>query len=153
MNNPLQLLLENKDFDGFLNACTDQNLNPLNVRLDGINMFSAIVVCNAKSADKIALFEKALAKFPDSQIMQNCIEEKMSVTLDPKHPPKDVKAIPFIMGVLYISEAEILLEGLLKLGVAISSEDMTNIKNTLLEHFGASKLRIEHFFDDLDRLN
>lgn len=150
-HNPLTCILEKKDFAGFLKACNEQNVNPLDVRLDGINMFSAIVICNAKSAEKIALFEKALAQFPDTQVMQACLEEKMSVTLDPRQPPKEVLAIPFIMSVLYISEAEVLLEGLLKLGVYIPANIMSDIKNTLLDHFGGSKLRIEHFFEDLGR--
>mgnify|MGYP004448117671 CR=1 FL=1 len=151
MNNPLLILLEKTDFNGFLEACKNENLDPLTVRLDGINMFTAIIVCNAKSAEKISIMEKALQVFPDKQIMHALLNEKMSVTLDPRKSPEEVLAIPFILSHLYISECETLLEGLIKLGVEIPATTREEIKNVLLENFGCSKIRIERFFEDLGK--
>ncbi len=149
MNNPLELLLAAKNLSGFLEACKNDNVDPLTVRLDGINMFSAIIVCNAKSAEKIALLESVLKIYPDRNIMQKMLNEKMLVTLDPRKPSEEVLAIPFILSHLYISECEVLLEGLLKIGVEIPGRELDEIKNVLLENFGCSRIRIERFFEEL----
>ncbi len=149
MNSPLLALLEKADLEGFWAQCQDQGVHPLEVRMDGINMFSGIIVCNTDAETKIKLLQKALAKYPDTQVMQKLIDEKMSVTDDPRQPAQLVQAIPFMVSHQRLSECEVLLEGVTRLGVYIPDDVKHDMQSVLLEHFGCSKLRIERFFEEL----
>jgi len=126
-----------------------QGVHPLEVRMDGINMFSGIVVCNTDAATKIQMLRKALSRYPNTEVMQTCIDEKMSVTDDPRRPAQLVEAIPYMVSHQRLSECEVLLEGVKKLGVYIRDAVKRDMESLLLERFGCSRLRIQRFFEEL----
>ncbi|MGP1455799.1 MAG: hypothetical protein ACTTJ7_08625 [Treponema sp.] len=150
MNNPLWLLLEKADFVGFQKALEETQKQALDIRLDGVNLFTAIILCNAPVNQKLTLFAAAKRQYlTEHDDMHPYIDEELEAMTPAMKAPVKCKAIPFMCRHLPLMDIETLLTGLKQEGVILSEEDKAAIKDHALAHNAFSVDRINRFFEDI----
>lgn len=150
MNNPLVLILEKADFTGFQQELEKTQSSALDIRLDGINLFTAIILCNAPIDTKLKLFTAAKRQYlADHDDIQQYIDEKLEAMTPAMKEPIRCKAIPFMCRHLHFMDIETLLTGLKQERVILSKEDKAAIKDHALAHNQFSADRINRFFEKL----
>ena len=63
MSNPLVFILEKADLAGFQKGLEETQQSALDIRLDGANLFTAIILCNAPVDTKLKLFSAAKRQY------------------------------------------------------------------------------------------
>jgi len=149
MRNPLWLLLEKADLAGFQKALKETHEQALDIRLDGVNLFTAIILCNAPVDQKLTLFAAAKRRYlAEHDDIQPYIDEELEAMTPAMKAPVKCKAIPFMCQHLPLMDIETLITGLKQEGVILSEEDKTAIKDHALTHNTFSADRINRFFED-----
>ncbi|MGP1576804.1 MAG: hypothetical protein ACTTH7_04850 [Treponema sp.] len=150
MSNPLIVLLEKADLTGFQQELEERQQSALDIRLDGVNLFTAIILCNAPVDTKLKLFSAAKRQYlTEHDDIQRYIEEELEAMTPDMKEPIICKAIPFMCQHLPLMDIETLLTGLKQEGVTVSEEDKTVIKEHTLAHNQFSVDRINRFFEKL----
>jgi len=150
MNNPLVFILEKADLAGFQKELEKTHENALDIRLDGVNLFTAIILCNAPVDTKLKLFSAAKRQYlTDHDDIQQYIDEELDAMTPGMKEPIRCKAIPFICRYLQLMDIETLLTGLKQEGIMLSEEDTETIKTHALEHNQFAQRRITDFFEQL----
>ena len=133
--NPLILILEKADLQGFQEKIQETGVQALDIRLDGINVFTAIITCNAPVHKKLELFAAAKKRYlKENDSIQQYVDEEFEATTPDIKEPIICQAIPFICRYLTLLDIETLLMGLKQEGVIISEEDKKVIKEHALAH-------------------
>ena len=150
MSNPLMLLLEKADLAGFQKELEKTREKALDIRLDGVNLFTAIILCNAPVDTKLKLFSAAKRQYlTEHDDIQQYIDEELEAMTPGMKEPVICKAIPFMCRHLPLMDIETLLTGLKQEGVVLSETDKENIKTHVLEHNQFAQRRIKDFFEQL----
>ena len=150
MTNPLIVLLEKADLAGFQKEVEEQHKSALDIRLDGINVFTAVILCNAPVDTKLKLFSAAKRQYlTEHDDIQPYIDEELEAMSPGMKEPVICKAIPFMCRHLPLMDIETLLTGLKREGITLAEEDKTVIKDHALVHNQFSADRINHFFETL----
>ena len=150
MSNPLVFILEKADLAGFQKELEKTQQSALDIRLDGVNLFTAIILCNASVDTKLKLFTAAKRQYlTEHDDIQRYIDEKLEAMTPGMKEPIICKAIPFMCRHLPLMDIETLLTGLKQEGVVLSEEDKGNIKMQVLEHNQFAQRRIKDFFEQL----
>ena len=150
MSNPLVFILEKADLAGFQKELEKTQQSALDIRLDGVNLFTAIILCNAPVDTKLKLFTAAKRQYlTEHDDIQRYIDEKLEAMTPGMKEPITCKAIPFMCQHLPLMDIETLLTGLKQEGVVLSEEDKENIKMQVLEHNQFAQRRIKDFFEQL----
>ena len=150
MSNPLVFILEKADLAGFQKELEKTQQSALDIRLDGVNLFTAIILCNASADTKLKLFTAAKRRYlTEHDDIQRYIDEKLEAMTPGMKEPITCKAIPFMCQHLPLMDIETLLTGLKQEGVVLSEEDKENIKMQVLEHNQFAQRRIKDFFEQL----
>ena len=150
MSNPLMLLLEKADLAGFQKELEKTREKALDIRLDGVNLFTAIILCNAPVDTKLKLFSAAKRQYlTEHDDIQQYIDEELEAMTPAMKEPIVCKAIPFMCRHLHLMDIETLLTGLKQEGVGLSEADKESIKTHVLEHNQFAQRRIKDFFEQL----
>ena len=150
MSNPLIVLLEKADLAGFQKELKETQQSALDIRLDGVNLFTAIILCNASVDTKLKLFSAAKRQYlTEHDDIQRYIDEELEAMTPGMKEPVICKAIPFMCRHLPFMDIETLLTGLKQEGVVLSETDKENIKMQVLEHNQFAQKRIKDFFEQL----
>jgi len=150
MSNPLVFILEKADLAGFQKAVEKTQTSALDIRLDGVNLFTAIILCNAPVDTKLKLFSAAKRQYlTEHDDIQRYIEEELEAITPGMKEPIICKAIPFMCRHLHLIDIETLLTGLKQEGIILSEEDKAIIKDHALAHNQFSADRINRFFEKL----
>ena len=150
MSNPLVFILEKADLAEFQKELEKTQQSALDIRLDGVNLFTAIILCNAPVDTKLKLFTAAkrryLTKHDD---IQQYVDEELEAMTPAMKEPIVCKAIPFMCRHLPFMDIETLLTGLKQEGVVLSEEDKAVIKDHAVAHNQFAQKRIKDFFEQL----
>ena len=150
MSNPLILLLEKADLAEFQKELEKTREKALDIRLDGVNLFTAIILCNAPVDTKLKLFSAAKQQYlTEHDDIQQYIDEELEAMTPGMKEPVICKAIPFMCRHLPLMDIETLLTGLKQEGIILSETDKENIKMQVLEHNQFAQKRIKDFFEQL----
>jgi hypothetical protein len=150
MSNPLIFILEKADLAGFQKAVEKTQTSAVDIRLDGVNLFTAIILCNAPVDTKLKLFSAAKRQYlTEHDDIQRYIEEELEAMTPGMKEPIICKAIPFMCRHLHLIDIETLLTGLKQEGIILSAEDKAAIKDYALAHNQFSADRINRFFEKL----
>ena len=150
MSNPLIVLLEKADLAGFQKELKETQQSALDIRLDGVNLFTAIILCNASVDTKLKLFSAAKRQYlTEHDDIQRYIDEELEAMTPGMKEPVICKAIPFMCRHLPFMDIETLLTGLKREGIILSETDKENIKMQVLEHNQFAQRRIKDFFEQL----
>ncbi|UTC47628.1 hypothetical protein [Treponema vincentii] len=150
MSNPLVFILEKADLAGFQKELEKTQQSALDIRLDGVNLFTAIILCNAPVDTKLKLFTAAKRQYlTEHDDIQRYIDEELEAMTPGMKEPVICKAILFMCRHLPLMDIETLLTGLKQEGVVLSEEDKENIKMQVLEHNQFAQRRIKDFFEQL----
>ena len=150
MSNPLIFILEKADLAGFQKAVEKTQTSAVDIRLDGVNLFTAIILCNAPVDTKLKLFSAAKRQYlTEHDDIQRYIEEELEAMTPGMKEPIICKAIPFMCRHLHLIDIETLLTGLKQEGIILSAEDKAAIKDHALAHNQFSADRINRFFEKL----
>ena len=150
MSNPLILLLEKADLAEFQKELEKTREKALDIRLDGVNLFTAIILCNAPVDTKLKLFSAAKQQYlTEHDDIQQYIDEELEAMTPGMKEPVICKAIPFMCRHLPLMDIETLLTGLKQEGIILSETDKENIKMQVLEHNQFAQRRIKDFFEQL----
>ena len=150
MSNPLIVLLEKADLAGFQKELEETQQSALDIRLDGVNLFTAIILCNASVDTKLKLFSVAKRQYlTEHDDIQRYIDEELEAMTPGMKEPVICKAIPFMCQHLPFMDIETLLTGLKREGITLAEEDKTVIKDHALAHNQFAQKRIKDFFEQL----
>ena len=150
MSNPLIFILGKADLAGFQKAVEKTQTSAVDIRLDGVNLFTAIILCNAPIDTKLKLFSAAKRQYlTEHDDIQRYIEEELEAMTPGMKEPIICKAIPFMCRHLHLIDIETLLTGLKQEGIILSAEDKAAIKDHALAHNQFSADRINRFFEKL----
>ena len=150
MSNPLIVLLEKADLAGFQEELEETQQSALDIRLDGVNLFTAIILCNASVDTKLKLFSAAKRQYlTEYDDIQRYIDEELEAMTPGMKEPVICKAIPFMCRHLPFMDIETLLTGLKREGITLAEEDKTVIKDHALAHNQFAQKRIKDFFEQL----
>ena len=150
MSNPLVFILEKADLAEFQKALEKTQQSALDIRLDGVNLFTAIILCNASVDTKLKLFTAAKRQYlTEHDDIQRYIDEKLEAMTPGMKEPIICKAIPFMCRHLPLMDIETLLTGLKREGVVLSEEDKAVIKDHAVAHNQFAQKRIKDFFEQL----
>ena len=150
MSNPLIVLLEKADLAGFQKELKETQQSALDIRLDGVNLFTAIILCNASVDTKLKLFSAAKRQYlTEHDDIQRYIDEELEAMTPGMKEPVICKAIPFMCRHLPFMDIETLLTGLKREGITLAEEDKTVIKDHALAHNQFAQKRIKDFFEKL----
>ena len=150
MSNPLIVLLEKADLAGFQKELKETQQSALDIRLDGVNLFTAILLCNASVDTKLKLFSAAKRQYlTEHDDIQRYIDEELEAMTPGMKEPVICKAIPFMCRHLPFMDIETLLTGLKREGITLAEEDKTVIKDHALAHNQFAQKRIKDFFEKL----
>ena len=150
MSNPLIVLLEKADLAGFQKELEETQQSALDIRLDGVNLFTAIILCNASVDTKLKLFSAAKRQYlTEYDDIQRYIDEELEAMTPGMKEPVICKAIPFMCRHLPFMDIETLLTGLKQEGITLAEEDKTVIKDHALAHNQFAQKRIKDFFEQL----
>lgn len=150
MSNPLIFILEKADLAGFQKAVEKTQTSAVDIRLDGVNLFTAIILCNVPVDTKLKLFSAAKRQYlTEHDDIQRYIEEELETMTPGMKEPIICKAIPFMCRHLHLIDIETLLTGLKQEGIILSAEDKAAIKDHALAHNQFSADRINRFFEKL----
>lgn len=150
MSNPLVFILEKADLAEFQKELQKTQQSALDIRLDGVNLFTAIILCNASVDTKLKLFTAAKRRYlTEHDDIQRYIDEKLEAMTPGMKEPIICKAIPFMCRHLPFMDIETLLTGLKQEGVVLSEEDKTVIKDHSVAHNQFAQKRIKDFFEQL----
>ena len=150
MSNPLAFILEKADLAGFQKGLEETQQSALDIRLDGVNLFTAIILCNAPVDTKLKLFTAAKRRYlTEHDDIQRYIDEELEAMTPAMKEPIVCKAIPFMCRHLPLMDIETLLTGLKREGVVLSEEDKAVIKDHAVAHNQFAQKRIKDFFEQL----
>lgn len=150
MSNPLIVLLEKADLAEFQKELEKTQQSALDIRLDGVNLFTAIILCNAPVDTKLKLFTAAKRRYlTEHDDIQQYVDEELEAMTPAMKEPIVCKAIPFMCRHLRLMDIETLLTGLKQEGIILSETDKENIKMQVLEHNQFAQRRIKDFFEQL----
>ena len=150
MSNPLIFILEKADLAGFQKAVEKTQTSAVDIRLDGVNLFTAIILCNAPVDTKLKLFTAAKRQYlTEHDDIQQYVDEELEAITPGMKEPIICKAIPFMCRHLHLIDIETLLTGLKQEGIILSAEDKAAIKDYALAHNQFSADRINRFFKKL----
>ena len=150
MSNPLIVLLEKADLAGFQKGLEETQQSALDIRLDGVNLFTAIILCNAPVDTKLKLFTAAKRRYlTEHDDIQQYVDEELEAMTPGMKEPIVCKAIPFMCRHLPLMDIETLLTGLKREGVVLSEEDKAVIKDHAVAHNQFAQKRIKDFFEQL----
>ena len=150
MSNPLIVLLEKADLAEFQKELEKTQQSALDIRLDGVNLFTAIILCNAPVNTKLKLFTAAKRRYlTEHDDIQRYIDEELEAMTPGMKEPIICKAIPFMCRHLPFMDIETLLTGLKQEGVVLSEEDKAVIKDHAVAHNQFAQKRIKDFFEQL----
>ena len=150
MSNPLVFILEKADLAGFQKELEKTQQSALDIRLDGVNLFTAIILCNAPIDTKLKLFTAAKRRYlTEHDDIQRYIDEKLEAMTPGMKDPIICKAVPFMCRHLPFMDIETLLTGLKQEGVVLSEEDKAVIKDHAVAHNQFAQKRIKDFFAQL----
>ena len=150
MSNPLVFILEKADLAGFQKGLEETQQSALDIRLDGVNLFTAIILCNAPVDTKLKLFTAAKRRYlTEHDDIQQYVDEELEAMTPGMKEPVICNAIPFMCRHLPLMDIETLLTGLKREGVVLSETDKENIKMQVLEHNQFAQRRIKDFFEQL----
>jgi hypothetical protein len=150
MSNPLVFILEKADLAGFQKGLEETQQSALDIRLDGVNLFTAIILCNAPVDTKLKLFTAAKRQYlTEHDDIQQYVDEELEAMTPGMKEPIICKAIPFMCRHLHLIDIETLLTGLKQEGIILSEEDKAIIKDHALAHNQFSADRINRFFEKL----
>ena len=150
MSNPLVFILEKADLAGFQKGLEETQQSALDIRLDGVNLFTAIILCNAPVDTKLKLFTAAKRRYlTEHDDIQQYVDEELEAMTPGMKEPVICNAIPFMCRHLPLMDIETLLTGLKQEGVVLSETDKENIKMQVLEHNQFAQRRIKDFFEQL----
>ena len=150
MSNSLIVLLEKADLAEFQKELEKTQQSALDIRLDGVNLFTAIILCNAPVDTKLKLFTAAKRRYlTEHDDIQQYVDEELEAMTPAMKEPIVCKAIPFMCRHLRLMDIETLLTGLKQEGIILSETDKENIKMQVLEHNQFAQRRIKDFFEQL----
>ena len=150
MSNPLIFILEKADLAEFQKELEKTQQSALDIRLDGVNLFTAIILCNAPVDTKLKLFTAAKRQYLiETDDIQRYIDEELEAMPPGRKEPVICKAIPFMCQHLPLMDIETLLIGLKREGITLAEEDKTVIKDHAVAHNQFSADRINRFFEKL----
>ena len=150
MSNPLVFILEKADLAGFQKGLEETQQSALDIRLDGVNLFTAIILCNAPVDTKLKLFTAAKRRYlTEHDDIQRYIDEELEAMTPGMKEPIICKAIPFMCRHLHLIDIETLLTGLKQEGIILSAEDKAAIKDHAVAHNQFAQKRIKDFFEQL----
>ena len=150
MSNPLVFILEKADLAGFQKGLEETQQSALDIRLDGVNLFTAIILCNAPVDTKLKLFTAAKRQYlTENDDIQQYVDEELEAMTPGMNEPVICKAIPFMCRHLSLMDIETLLTGLKQEGIILSEENKAIIKDHAVAHNQFSADRINHFFEKL----
>ena len=150
MSNPLVFILEKADLAGFQKELEKTQQAALDIRLDGVNLFTAIILCNAPVDTKLKLFTAAKRQYLiETDDIQQYVDEELEAMTPGMKEPIICKAIPLMCRHLPLMDIETLLTGLKREGITLAEEDKTTIKDHALAHNQFSADRINRFFEKL----
>lgn len=148
--NPLTIILEKADLESFQKTIKGTNENVLALRLDGINIFTATILCNASVSKRLELLKQAKSLYLNNEININSFfNEYIYVSTAYNKSKEEYRILPFICRHLTLEDTEKLLLGLKKEGVILNINDKEEIRNHVLNHNNFSRDRISNFFDSL----
>ena len=150
MSNPLVFILEKADLAEFRKELEKTQQSALDIRLDGVNLFTAIILCNAPVDTKLKLFTAAKRRYlTEHDDIQQYVDEELEAMTPGMKEPVICKAIPFMCRHLPLMDIETLLTGLKREGVVLSEEDKAVIKDHAVAHNQFAQKRIKDFFEQL----
>ena len=150
MSNPLVFILEKADLAGFQKGLEETQQSALDIRLDGVNLFTAIILCNAPIDTKLKLFSAAKRQYlTEHDDIQRYVDDELEAMTPGMKEPVICKAIPFMCQHLPLMDIETLLTGLKREGITLAEEDKTVIKDHAVAHNQFSADRINRFFEKL----
>lgn len=150
MSNPLVFILEKSDLAEFQKELEKTQQSALDIRLDGVNLFTAIILCNAPVDTKLKLFSAAKRQYLiETDDIQRYIDDELEAMTPGMKEPVICKAIPFMCQHLPLMDIETLLTGLKREGITLAEEDKTVIKDHAVAHNQFSADRINRFFEKL----
>ena len=150
MSNSLIVLLEKADLAGFQKELEKTQQSALDIRLDGVNLFTAIILCNAPVDTKLKLFTAAKRQYlTEHDDIQRYVDEELEAMTPAMKEPIICKAVPFMCRHLPFMDIETLLTGLKQEGVVLSEEDKAVIKDHAVAHNQFAQKRIKDFFEQL----
>lgn len=150
MSNPLIVLLEKADLAEFQKELEKTQQSALDIRLDGVNLFTAIILCNAPVDTKLKLFTAAKRQhLTEHDDIQQYVDEELEAMTPGMKEPIICKAIPFMCRHLHLIDIETLLTGLKQEGIILSAEDKAAIKDHAVAHNQFAQKRIKDFFEQL----
>ena len=150
MSNPLVFILEKADLAEFQKELEKTQQSALDIRLDGVNLFTAIILCNAPIDTKLKLFSAAKRRYlTEHDDIQQYVDEELEAMTPGMKEPIICKAIPFMCRHLPLMDIETLLTGLKREGVVLSEEDKAVIKDHAVAHNQFAQRRIKDFFEQL----
>lgn len=150
MSNPLVFILEKADLAEFQKELEKTQQSALDIRLDGVNLFTAIILCNAPVDTKLKLFSAAKRRYlTEHDDIQRYVDEELEAMTPGMKDPIICKAVPFMCRHLPFMDIETLLTGLKQEGVVLSEEDKAVIKDHAVAHNQFAQKRIKDFFEQL----
>lgn len=150
MSNSLIVLLEKADLAEFQKELEKTQQSALDIRLDGVNLFTAIILCNAPVDTKLKLFTAAKRRYlTEHDDIQQYVDEELEAMTPGMKEPIICKAIPFMCRHLHLIDIETLLTGLKQEGIILSAEDKAAIKDHAVAHNQFAQKRIKDFFEQL----
>lgn len=150
MSNPLVFILEKADLAGFQKGLEETQQSALDIRLDGVNLFTAIILCNAPVDTKLKLFTAAKRRYlTEHDNIQQYVDEELEAMTPGMKEPVICNAIPFMCRHLPLMDIETLLTGLKQEGIILSEKDKTVIKDHTVAHNQFAQKRIKDFFEQL----
>lgn len=150
MSNPLIMLLEKADLAEFQKELEKTQQSALDIRLDGVNLFTAIILCNAPVDTKLKLFSAAKRQYlTEHDDIQRYVDEELEAMTPGMKEPVICNAIPFMCRHLPLMDIETLLTGLKQEGIILSEKDKTVIKDHTVAHNQFAQKRIKDFFEQL----
>lgn len=150
MSNPLVFILEKADLAEFQKELEKTQQSALDIRLDGVNLFTAIILCNAPIDTKLKLFSAAKRRYlTEHDDIQRYVDEELEAMTPGMKDPIICKAVPFMCRHLLFMDIETLLTGLKQEGVVLSEEDKAVIKDHAVAHNQFAQKRIKDFFEQL----
>ena len=150
MSNPLVFILEKADLAEFQKELEKTQQSALDIRLDGVNLFTAIILCNAPVDTKLKLFTAAKRQYlTEHDDIQQYVDEELEAMTPGMKEPVICKAILFMCRHLPLMDIETLLTGLKREGVVLSEEDKAVIKDHAVAHNQFAQKRIKDFFEQL----
>lgn len=150
MSNPLVFILEKADLAEFQKELEKTQQSAVDIRLDGVNLFTAIILCNAPVDTKLKLFTAAKRRYlTEHDDIQQYVDEELEAMTPGMKDPIICKAVPFMCRHLPFMDIETLLTGLKQEGVVLSEEDKAVIKDHAVAHNQFAQKRIKDFFEQL----